>query len=474
MGALAIDERQGDQWGWAVGYQTVAAAREAALRECGTGCSVVLTFDRCAAYAADQDADSTAVGWAEAYASGADARQAALSECGLRGGSGCMVRVWGCNGQVVEEGLGLDRSARRQIQQGLLAEDFDPGVVDGLFGPRTRSAIRRWQSARGRRATGYLDGASVEALRSVGGAGPAVAAAVATPGAAAAQPAAATATAEQEILAWQSIMNSGNPAEYEAYLVQFPNGVFSALAQVRLAALRAPASDSPAVAGNVVGAAESPTAGSRVSGSRVSGAPAPAFGTAAGGDVRRQPGDVFRDCEQCPEMVVLPGSDLALGRYEVTVEEYRAFVSATGRTGMDMWRRPTYPQTDRHPVVTLIWDDAQAYVSWLSRRTGAVYRLPSGAEWDRGAVGSQPGCYRARTNNPAPCPVGSYGSNALGLSDMVGNVWEWTADCDERECVLRGGSWNTSADYLRPSARFRLNPNYRDIVYGFRVLRTLD
>ena len=61
---------------------------------------------------ADQDADSTAVGWAKAF-SAAAARQAALSACGSRGGSGCTVRVWGCNGSVIEEGLGLNQAARR-------------------------------------------------------------------------------------------------------------------------------------------------------------------------------------------------------------------------------------------------------------------------------------------------------------------------------------------------------------------------
>ena len=127
-GALAIDERQGDQWGWAVDYETAEAARARALRECGGGCSVVLTFARCGAYAADQDADSTAAGWAESYDSAASARQAALSECSARGGgSGCVVRAWGCNGPVVEEGLRLDRAARRQIQLGLRAGGFDPG-----------------------------------------------------------------------------------------------------------------------------------------------------------------------------------------------------------------------------------------------------------------------------------------------------------------------------------------------------------
>ena len=55
VGPLAIDERRGDQWGWAVDYETASAAQSAALRECGVGCSVVLTFRRCGTYAADQD-----------------------------------------------------------------------------------------------------------------------------------------------------------------------------------------------------------------------------------------------------------------------------------------------------------------------------------------------------------------------------------------------------------------------------------
>ena len=168
VGALAVDERQGDHWGWAVDYETTAAARAVALRECGAGCSVVLTFDRCGAYVADQDNASTAFGWAEAYASADAARRRALAECRSRGGSGCVVRVWGCNGPVVEEGLGFDRAARRQIQQGLQAGGFDPGGADGLFGPPTRAAIRSWQSARGARTTGYLDGPQVDVGRPAG------------------------------------------------------------------------------------------------------------------------------------------------------------------------------------------------------------------------------------------------------------------------------------------------------------------
>ena len=69
VGALAVDERQGDQYGWAVDYESAGSAQSAALGECGVGCSVVLTFERARLTPADQDSDSTAVGWAESYSS---------------------------------------------------------------------------------------------------------------------------------------------------------------------------------------------------------------------------------------------------------------------------------------------------------------------------------------------------------------------------------------------------------------------
>ena len=294
VGALAIDERQGDQHGWAVDYETASAAQAAALRECGAGCSLVLTFARCGAYAADQDADSTAVGWAESFDSAAGARQAALSECGSRGGSGCTVRVWGCNGPVVEEGLGLNQAARRQIQLDLRSAGFDPGAADGLLGPRTRSAIRSWQSARGVRTTGYLDGPQVEALRSQGGSRPPVSA-----GDAAAD------STELEVVFWQSIQNSTNPVEFEAYLRRFPNGVFSELAQARLAGLRGSTSGATtAAAGQAIGGTVTSATGTVTSATetQVSEAPASLSGTSSAADARRPNGTVeewfFRDGER--------------------------------------------------------------------------------------------------------------------------------------------------------------------------------
>ena len=298
---------------------------------------------------------------------------------------------------------------------------------------------------------------------------------------AAAQQAAPPATAEQETVFWQSIANSTNPAMFEAYLAQFPSGVFRALAEARLAELRAPADSVPGAAGSGAPADNLP----EVAGWRradAGGTPGSASRPAGGADAPPRPGEVFRECAACPEMVVMPGGGLALGRYEVTVGEYRAFASATGGGGDSCrrggtWRDPGIAQTDRHPVTCVSWDDAQEYVSWLSRTTGATYRLPTEAEWERAAAGSQRGCNNERTGNRGTCPVGSHGPNAAGLSDMVGNLWEWTEDCWEGDCgrrVVRGGSWVTNAEFQRPGARDWFNTGLRFNVIGFRVARTPD
>ena len=262
--------------------------------------------------------------------------------------------------------------------------------------------------------------------------------------------------AEQETVFWETIRESANAAEFEAYLAQWPSGIYAPLATTRLVALRAAAVDAPAP--------DLPRPD-----------PPP--------DSPRRAGEVFRDCDGCPEMVVLPGGGLALGRYEVTVGEYRAFASATGGGGDDCrsgdsWRDPGFRQTDRHPVTCVSWDDAQAYVTWLSRTAGAAYRLPTEAEWERAAAGSQRGCDKERTGNNGTCSVGTYGSNAAGLSDMVGNLREWTEDCREGDCrsrrMLRGGSWFDNAEDQRPGARDWFNSGHRFSLFGFRVARTLD
>ena len=363
VGALAIDEGQGDQYGWAVDHQTAAAAREAALRECGAECSVVLTFGRCAAYAADQDSAATAFGWGESYASADGARQRALAECRTRGGSGCMVRVWGCNGPVVEGELGLDRATRRQIQQGLHAEGFNPGGADGLFGPQTRAAIRRWQAARGAPTTGYLDGPAAAALRSAGVSSPAAAVAPAgsTPG-----------NAGSDNLFWQSIMNSTNPADFDAYLQQFPNGIFVALARNRLAALRAPAGDWAAVTGPRTGGAGSPASGSRFSGSPDSVSPIRADETCDG---KPAGAACWMQVYQRPECYVWNGG-LALGATVTWTGECGGGVAQGA--GTLAWAWGGNRRTDTGRLV-----DGRKHDHWIDRYPNQEQAsLAGGGGWD--------------------------------------------------------------------------------------------
>ena len=247
-----------------------------------------------------------------------------------------------------------------------------------MFGPRTRASIRNWQTSRGARATGYLDGAAADALRMAGGSGPAVAA-TAAPVAQAPPPAASETV---EVVFWQSIADRTNPADFEAYLAQFPNGVFRVLAQNRLATLRTPAGNAAAAGGPRDGAGGARARGRPVAGGAgafTGGAAsgiAGAAGNASAGDARRQPGEVFRDCENCPEMVVVPagrfrmgcvsGQDcednefpvhevqvrsFALSKYEVLFEEYDRFADATGRERPDGFRlsRTLTPWVGRAP-----------------------------------------------------------------------------------------------------------------------------
>ena len=242
-------------------------------------------------------------------------------------------------------------------------------------------------------------------------------------------------------------------------------------------------------------------------------------------------GTVFRECEACPEMVVIPAgrfrmgcvsgqkcqrneqpvhevtvASFALGRYEVTVEEYDRFTAATGRARADdlTWGRGS------RPVIESWWEAAQVYVAWLSAETGASYRLPSEAEWEYAARagtetmyswGNEIGDNRAncgrcgsRWDRRQTAPVGSFGANAWGLYDMHGNVIEWVEDCwhenyegapsdgtawtsggDCRRRVLRGGWWLIYPRNLRSAYRDRLGitSQYRSNHIGFRVARTL-
>ena len=138
---------------------------------CGTvDCEVVATFTACLGVGCSSPTQGQNVWtWMEA-ATRASASVGALNEWEAACGPACEVlNVFCLDVPAIEAALDLDRSTRRLIQQRLQAGGFDPGGADGLFGSRTRGAIRQWQAEQGVPATGYLTGAQIEALEGGGG-----------------------------------------------------------------------------------------------------------------------------------------------------------------------------------------------------------------------------------------------------------------------------------------------------------------
>src|SRR5262249_7607555 len=217
-----------------------------------------------------------------------------------------------------------------------------------------------------------------------------------------------------------------------------------------------------------------------------------------------KPKDSFKDCDACPEMVVIPsgkflmGSDgevsegpqhivtidkaLAIGRFPVTSREFAAFVRETNyrlvekcwtydskkweeRTGLS-FRNPGFSQDDRHPVVCVNWHDARAFANWLSEKTAKSYRLPSEAEreyvtragtttpfwWGSSIVPTQANYTSAGASKEkyqhGTVPVDSFLPNPWGLYNVHGNAWELTEDCWNASYAgaPTGGSVWTSGD----------------------------
>jgi len=248
-----------------------------------------------------------------------------------------------------------------------------------------------------------------------------------------------------------------------------------------------------------------------------------------------RPGTSFRDCDACPEMVVVPAgrftmgsplseperstfegpqhevtiaSSFAAGRYEVTFDEWDGCVRESGcshNPGDRGWGR------GRRPVINVSWNDAKEYVAWLSRKTGETYRLLTEAEWEYVAragtttafsfgssispqlanydatfsyAGSPTGAKHGKT-----VEVGKYSPNAFGLYDVHGNVWEWVEDCwnasyagaprdggawrgkCDRRRIMRGGSWGFFPRHLRSAFRQNSDATFRFYDIGLRVAR---
>ena len=252
-----------------------------------------------------------------------------------------------------------------------------------------------------------------------------------------------------------------------------------------------------------------------------------------------------KDCEQCPELVIVPAGQFtmggtageegreddeaparvvtiaqpfALGKFEVTFDEWDVCVAAGAcdKVADEGWGR------GRRPVINVNFAQANAYVKWLSTKTGKQYALPSEAQWEYAAqFGATQGTYwgadKARSCEFAsvydvltreklkfdwksfPCedrfettaPAGSYAANSIGLHDMLGNVWEWVADCYRPSYVgapsngsavtaatcdkqlARGGSWNIFPAWVRTGYRYGLQGRLGANNLGFRVMRVM-
>ena len=244
----------------------------------------------------------------------------------------------------------------------------------------------------------------------------------------------------------------------------------------------------------------------------------------------KKPGDVFKDCDECPEMVVVPagsfimGSEkglkgrelpltkvtiakpFAIGKYEVTFDEYLACHAAYGC--------PKKPEDyrkwgmGRRPVHSLTFPQMQAYGAWLTRRTGHKYRMPSEAEWEYAAragttteywfgdkmLQGQVNCRGCGTvfSNYRTAPVGTFKPNPWGLYDMDGNLVELVADCwnpshegahtdgtarTDGNCnsrVGKGGGWYYLSRVARSASRVRDDIRIGSDKFGFRVVREID
>ena len=530
---------------------------------------------------------------------------------------------------AAENALGLDRGTRKRIQACLVAAGFDAGAADGLFGPRTRGAIRAWQESRdGDDATGFMTKAGMDALLAACKPGPARTAGDPQSGP---RPQCTGKADEEacwmevdgrpgcyiwnpnpqpgETVSWSGACQGGKASGKGkmAWLFRGEDGALksdSGEGELRGGRTRVghwiisngTTWEGPYVDGKLhglwvrrgslgheydcwvrgeryesanlcVGPAEGAMrtvhavearsgpgeeyeqvgrldAGGnvRVTGAvgtwrRVGTADGDLLGFVPASALEEGPqweaGTVFRDCPECPEMVVVPagafmmgsppseaGRDddegpvhrvtiaepFAAGVHEVTFEEWDACVGGGGcggyRPGDSHWGR------GGRPVINVSWEEARAYVDWLSRRTGEDYRLLSEAEWEYAARAGTTTRYhwgdeigRNRVNcGGGNCgdrweftaPVGSFEANAFGLHDVHGNVWEWVDDCwndsyagapsdgsawESGDCgrrVLRGGSWfNYNPSILRAADRHRNDAGVRDYYIGFRVARTL-
>lgn len=308
---------------------------------------------------------------------------------------------------------------------------------------------------------------------------------------------------------WQEAKQLNTLEGYDAYLSECEAGRFAPIARVRKKSLEtasagaavppAPVAVPPTAQPAVTVAPSSPTSNEYVD------------------------GQTFRECADCPEMVVIPGGSFlmgspagkgddnerpqhrvsvgrfALGKYEVTQGQWRAVMGSNPSRFKGCG--------DDCPVEKVSWEDAQEYVRRLNEKVGGgaqgPYRPPSEAEWEygcRGGASPEEYCggnyadvvaWYNKNSGGTTHRVGTKPGNGYGLHDMTGNVWEWTQDCYQgsyagaptdgsaftgsgcKHRSVRGGSWYNGAESVRSAYRYRYTPAVRDSNLGFRVARTL-
>lgn len=295
-------------------------------------------------------------------------------------------------------------------------------------------------------------------------------------------------TGVMELAFWESIKNSTDMEDFQAYLDKYPNGQFISLAERRVKKKLEKETETPAIT-----------------------APVGASGT------------IIKDCADCPEMVAIPAGSFemggagdnekpihrvvlkgfALGRTEVTQGQWKAVMGSNPSDFKDCG--------DDCPVEKVNWGEAQEFVRKLSMKTGKIYRLPSEAEWEYAcrAGGAQTYCGGETTDSVAwtgnsagiswftsssgnkTHAVARKQANAWGLYDMSGNVWEWTEDCwnvsysgapgdgsawisgNCGQRVVRGGSWLNAPLSAGSAIRSRMDTTDGNYIIGFRLARML-
>ena len=280
---------------------------------------------------------------------------------------------------------------------------------------------------------------------------------------------------------WDSIKGSGDSTSLSLYLDTYPSGRYVGPARLALSKLMSPPASSQTTA------VSAPTK-----------------------DMK--PGTVFKDCPDCPEMVVIPSGRFDMGRDGATHRvNLKSFAIGKTEVTQTEWKTLMGNNPSKFkdcgpvcPVEQVKWDEAQLFIQKLSAKTGHQYLLPSESEWEYACRAGERTEFCGSNNlsglswygtEPAAVRAGRLEgkkSNSLGIFDMSGGVWEWTLDCwnenlseapsdgsawavgDCRQRVLRGGSWNIDPSVANATDRLKTDlsrSNYFDV--GFRLVRSL-